>query len=110
MPPKTPISPEKLLSLTRKLIATDPDTTITQLQCLLEVYLNPGELRVSDISVRCGVTSPSTTRCVDLYSDIGFKKKEGKGWLKRIPDPEDRRFKLITMTAKGTRFIDGLLS
>ena len=99
---------EELLGLTRKLAEMDVDTTITQLQCLLEIYLNPSEMRVSDIAKRSLVTPPSTTRTVDLYSEIGFNKKEGKGFIRRDADPKDRRFKLLTLTPKGKQFVESL--
>lgn len=101
---------EELLGVTRKLAVMDTDTTISQLQCLLEIYLNPGQLRVSDIAARSLITPPSTTRCVDLYSDIGFNAKEGKGFIRRDIDPTDRRFKLLTLTPKGKRFVESLFN
>src|SRR5918997_2429589 len=49
--------------------------------------------RLTDLAVRAGMTAQSMGELVD---DL-----EGKGYLERRPDPDDRRAKRIHLTARG---------
>ena len=99
---------ESLLQVFRKVSTTDIEFSFVQIQILLEIFQNPGELRAVDLSARVGVSAPACGRTIDRLSDVGFRAKPGLGWVRRIPDV-DRRFKRLECTPAGRRFVEALL-
>ena len=61
-------------------------------------YLDPGGTSVTNLAERAGMTKQSMR---DWVFDL-----EDKGYIKRIPDPDDRRATLVIFTAEGRRFIE----
>ena len=59
---------------------------------------DPGTLRA--ISDELGLSLPGVSRAVD-----GLHKR---GMVKRVEDPDDRRAKRLSLTAKGRRTVEGL--
>ena len=51
-----------------------------------------------EIANRMGIEKPTLTRMLDML--------EGEGLVERLPDPWDRRAKLIRLTAKGEETLD----
>lgn len=60
----------------------------------------PGTLKA--ISDELGLSLPGVSRAVD-----GLHKR---GMVKRVEDPEDRRAKRVSLTAKGRRTFEGLMA
>jgi DNA-binding MarR family transcriptional regulator len=67
------------------------DLTITQMKLLHA--LEGGEMNVKALSGRTRLSLPGTSRAVDALIRRGF--------VERREDPEDRRSKLLTVTARG---------
>jgi DNA-binding MarR family transcriptional regulator len=61
-------------------------------------YMEGKGLRLTDIAERANMTKQSVGEIVD---DL-----VARGYVKRIPDPDDRRAKLICLTARGERAQD----
>jgi DNA-binding MarR family transcriptional regulator len=61
-----------------------------------------GPLTPSQISERMLVASASTTATLDLL--------ERRGWVRRMPNPEDRRSTLVEITDAGRAIADRLLA
>ena len=61
-----------------------------------------GPLTPSQISERMLVASASTTATLDLL--------ERRGWVRRMPNPEDRRSTLVDITDAGRAIADRLLA
>jgi DNA-binding MarR family transcriptional regulator len=61
-----------------------------------------GPLTPSQISERLLVASASTTATLDLL--------ERRGWVRRMPNPDDRRSTLVEITDPGCAVADGLLA
>jgi DNA-binding MarR family transcriptional regulator len=59
-----------------------------------------GSLRVSELSDKLGLSLSATSRMVDGLVE--------RGLLRREEDPEDRRARVLTLTAKGQAFVDRL--
>src|SRR5690606_8982285 len=57
-----------------------------------------GPTPVSLIGKKVGLTSGSITTAVD--------RAEKRGWVRRLPDPEDRRIVRIELTAAGREIIE----
>jgi DNA-binding MarR family transcriptional regulator len=56
-----------------------------------------GGTRLSDLAARANMTPQAMGELVD---DL-----EGLGYVRRRPDPSDRRAKLVTLTPRGTRCV-----
>ena len=72
------------------------DLTAVQYAALYAIRLHPG----------VDATRLSTLIAFDR-STIGdvLERLEGKGWVMRTPSPQDRRVKLVSLSAKGTRLL-----
>ena len=70
--------------------------SMSQVSTLHRLY-HTGECGVSDIGERLGVTNAAASQLVD--------RLVGLGYLERTEDPQDRRGKVVTMTAKGRALI-----
>jgi DNA-binding MarR family transcriptional regulator len=77
-----------------------PDLTIRQLNLLLAVYLKPGPHTVRSLSSHLGIAKPAITRSIDKLQDLGF--------VKRKPDPEDRRSVFVQRTINGSVYLDDM--
>ncbi len=56
-------------------------------------FLREDGMRLTDLAVLGGMTKQSIGEIVDDLAELGY--------VERIPDPDDRRAKLIRLTAKG---------
>lgn len=61
---------------------------------ILELYVATREQRVLAVSQLCGLSGGSTTTALRHIENI-----EALGYIRRGPDPEDRRRLVVTMTA-----------
>lgn len=89
-----------LMELDRRIVATFdvPHPAAT----MLAVVDGAGEpLTPSQISERVLVASASTTATLDLL--------ERRGWVRRMPNPDDRRSTLVEITPAGRAITDRLL-
>ena len=71
---------------------------VTLAHTTLLPYLDPEGTSVTDLAERAGMTKQSMRQ---LVIDL-----EDKGYIKRIPDPDDRRATLVIFTVEGRRFIE----
>ena len=56
-------------------------------------YTEPDGSRLTDLAQRAGLTKPTVLAAVDDLERLGY--------VERVPDPEDRRAKLVQLTARG---------
>lgn len=68
---------------------------------LVILYTADGPLRVGEIAHRMQVAGPHATR--QLHG------LEQRGLVERVPDPDDQRARLITLTASGRQLVDRYL-
>jgi DNA-binding MarR family transcriptional regulator len=71
---------------------------VTLAHTTLLPYLDREGTSVTNLAERAGMTKQSMRQ---LVVDL-----EDKGYIKRIPDPDDRRATLVIFTAEGRRFIE----
>lgn len=77
------------------------DLSLSQIKTLqFMADSDPGTLRA--ISDELGLSLPGVSRAID-----GLCKR---GMVKRVEDPDDRRAKRVSLTAKGRRTFDGLMA
>lgn len=70
-----------------------PDLSARQMAVLLNVYLTDPPHTVRGLAAGLNVSKPAVTRALDRLADLGF--------VRRRPDPRDRRSVLIQRTVKG---------
>jgi DNA-binding MarR family transcriptional regulator len=70
---------------------------------LFKLHRRPNEpLRVSDLAELLGIDTPSVTRKVQQLERLGL--------VTSVPDPDDKRAKRISLTARGEKIIDRMLA
>ncbi len=74
-----------------------PDLSARQMAILLQVYLAPPPHTVRGLSASLNVSKPAITRALDALSKYGF--------IRRAPDPADKRSVLVQRTVKGSVFL-----
>ncbi len=74
-----------------------PDLTARQLAILLSVYLTPPPHTVRGLSADLAVAKPAVTRALDMLSNLDY--------VRRVPDPDDKRSIHIKRTVKGSVFL-----
>ena len=98
-----------LLTTLRKIGKIDSEATVKQIQVLLEVSMNDGEILSSDVAALTGLTPPSVTRCLDIWGAEGVGPKPGRNFIERRPTPDDRRMKTLHLTDAGKEFVNHLM-
>lgn len=71
---------------------------ITPAQARVFSRLDPGGSRVSDLAERALVTKQTVTFMVDGL--------EAAGYVTRVPDPRDRRARLVRLAERGLRVVE----
>src|SRR3954447_1645444 len=56
-------------------------------------FVREDGMRLTELAILASITKQSAGEVVDELAELGY--------VERIPDPEDRRAKLISLTAKG---------
>lgn len=113
----TKIDPERKRKLIRKLLRLleefkklDSEMPLQQIVTLVEVALaNEEGISVSDLAVRVGNSTSSTSRNVAILGEYGRGKSAGLEVVKAVVNPMDRRYQLVKLTPKGQRVIDQLV-
>ncbi|MFT3873679.1 MAG: MarR family transcriptional regulator [Nocardioides sp.] len=79
--------------------ATSDGITPTRLAALVTL-LKHGPLRPGDLATRLNITAASASRLIDVLL-------EGD-WIRREPDPDDRRASLVSLSPHGAEALDKL--
>ena len=69
-------------------------------QLALFVHIEPGGARVTTLAMRAGLTKQSVVELVD--------RTETMGLVERRPDPEDKRGRIVQLTADGRQVVEVL--
>jgi len=80
-----------------KLFMNEADLSSSQVNVLMRLY-SRGKCDVSDVAADMGVTHPAASQTVDRLVQ--------RKLLVRTEDPNDRRFKQITLTAEGQALVE----
>jgi DNA-binding MarR family transcriptional regulator len=74
-----------------------PDLTARQLAMMLTIYLKDGPHTVRGLAAELNIGKPAVTRAMDALSKFSF--------VRRVPDPDDKRSVLIERTVKGSVYL-----
>jgi DNA-binding MarR family transcriptional regulator len=77
----------------RALLAAYPDLRSAHMGIIIHIDHPPGGTRLTELAERMQITKQSLGELVDYL--------EPRGYVERIPDPADRRSKLVRLTQKG---------
>lgn len=79
------------------------DLTSSQFKILMVLYHAPGDsVRQADIEAKFSMTNPTVTGLV--------QKLEAKDLVKRVPNPDDKRSKVLVLTERAVEMKDELLA
>lgn len=87
------------------------DMTLLQAQALLLVAGNPGISQIA-IARTLEMTDGTASRTFAILADIGNARTGAPGldFIRMDVNPKDRRERLLTLTHKGKRMMDDILS
>jgi len=92
---------DKALKVLNVLKATEKLNKL-QLRIVLELYGRLNEALVNELASAASVSAPAVSRSLDELEKLGYTK--------RIRDEEqDRRWVYVSLTNKGSKFIEGAL-
>jgi len=104
------LSAETLINAMKKVRELDDEMPAQTLLTLLVVYRRDGSITQFDLRSELGVASSTAAR---ISGRLGpwekFPAKPGLGLIHSEQDPHDRRFRILSLTAKGRSFIDSVL-
>lgn len=83
----------------------DAELQIQTLRCFLFVA-HRGSCTQKDVENALRLSNASASRNISYWTERRFDKKEGKGFIMRVDDPHDRRFRVLTLTKKGRDFFN----
>jgi DNA-binding MarR family transcriptional regulator len=81
------------------------DMQLSTLRTLIYVVNNGGSVPQSSIENYLKKSRASVSRNIDYWTDEKFDGRDGIGFLKRLPDPKDRRANIVELTPVGKEFI-----
>lgn len=83
----------------------DPDITLPSMLTFLYAVERDGQSGNQDaITQRLDMSGATASRAISHWLDFKRPRVAGLGMLESIPDPEDRRYKMITLNRKGMTF------
>lgn len=85
----------------------DADIQLQTVRALLFVAMR-GSCTQKDVELELQTNNASASRNVSYWTDRRFDRKPGMGFIMRVEDDNDRRFKVLTLTKKGQAFIEKL--
>lgn len=87
------------------------DMTILQSQAFLLVAANPGISQI-EIARVLGMSDGTASRTFGILADIGRRDRglDGLDLIKMIINPDDRRLRALTLTPKGRRLMDDIMT
>ena len=85
----------------------DADIQIQTVRAFLFVAMR-GSCTQKDVEMELQTNNASASRNVSYWTDRRFDRKPGMGFIMRVEDAHDRRFKVLTLTKKGLAFVEKL--
>lgn len=87
----------------------DAEMQIQAVAVLMKVGKHSVPIKMADIAEELGLSQSTISRNVAYLGDWNRHKAKGHGLLEAFEDPMERRRKLVRLTAKGKRFLKGIV-
>jgi DNA-binding MarR family transcriptional regulator len=87
--------------------SVDSEMGVQTMLCFLFVAQR-GTVSQKDVEVSLGVTNAGASRNISYWTDRRFDRRPGKGFIERVEDDYDRRFRTLSLTPKGRAFYERL--
>lgn len=85
----------------------DPDITLPSMLTFLYTVERDGQAgNQFEIDQRLNMSGATASRAIAHWLDFKRPRVAGHNMMVSTPDPEDRRFKMITLSRKGLDFVD----
>ncbi|PCD76769.1 hypothetical protein CLN94_06590 [Pseudothioclava arenosa] len=99
-----------MIRVTAYLLNADPDMTVSRLNVFLHIASSKdGDVLVRDLCKKTGLGQSTVARTLAILSDKPMRgKKDGLGWVRTDPDPEDPRRVLVNLTSVGVKVVADL--
>ena len=89
----------------------DPDITLPSILTFLYVNERDGLSENQDYAqTALGMSSATSSRAVSHWAEYKRPRVAGLNMIESIPDPEDRRYKIVTLKRSGLEFIQKVIS
>ena len=87
----------------------DPAMPLSAVQALIWTGINDGAHQ-SDLEAYLGTSTATASRSVQWWGEWrSFKDgKKGPGFIESYPDPMDKRYRIVKLTAGGKAFLNNL--
>jgi len=100
---------EHILKIIERFREIDSEMQAQSIAVILKVAKHPVPIKMADIAEELGLSQSTVSRNVAYLGDWNRHKTKGHGMLEAYEDPMERRRKLVRLTAKGKRFLIGLV-
>ena len=88
----------------------DPDITLPSILTFLYIHERDGQGGNQDYAQQClGMSSATASRAVSHWARWKRPRVAGIDMIESIPDPEDRRYRMVTLKRSGLEFIDKVI-
>lgn len=85
----------------------DSELQLQTLRCFLFVA-HRGSCTQKDVEDSLKVSNSSASRNISYWTERKFDKRPGKNFIMRVEDPNDRRYRVLTLTKNGRDFFERL--
>lgn len=85
-------------------LALDKNMTLFQMQAFLLVSTNEGQTQ-KWIEEKLDTSNATASRVLARWSEYETKNTQGFGMIRSEQDPHDRRFRIVSLTARGRDFV-----
>jgi DNA-binding MarR family transcriptional regulator len=85
----------------------DPEMTLPTMLTFLYVVERDGQSgNQSEVEQRLNMTGATTSRSISNWLEYKSKRIPGHNMMESIPDPEDRRYRMITLNHRGMALVE----
>lgn len=85
----------------------DPDITLPSMLAFLYYVESDGKAgNQFEMEKRLNMSTATASRATSHWLDFKRPKVPGLDMLTSIPDPQDRRYRMITLNQKGAKFVE----
>lgn len=100
---------DRAIKLLEAFRAVDPDITLPSMLAFLYVARRDGQSGNQDaVTQELDMSGATASRAVAHWAEYKAPRVAGLDMLESVPDPEDRRYRLITLKRSGLDFVEKL--